>query len=69
VGNSYLHPQSPECWPVGNFSPWVDMAPSYGALPQVSHPLWPISCTFLILTTWIFITSQSALYLHHISGG
>jgi hypothetical protein len=55
VGNSCPCPHSPECWPVDNFSPWVEMAPSYGALPWVSHLLQPISCTFLILIIWLFI--------------
>jgi hypothetical protein len=42
-------------------------APSHGTLPQVACPLWPISCTFFILITWIFIafpdSSLSPWYL------
>jgi hypothetical protein len=34
----------------------MELAQPHGALPRVSRPLWPISCTFLILITWIFIT-------------
>jgi hypothetical protein len=39
-----------------NFSTQMELAQPHGALPQVSRPLWPISCIFLILITWIFIT-------------
>jgi hypothetical protein len=39
-----------------NFSTRMELTQPHGPLPRVSRPLQPISCTFLILITWIFIT-------------
>jgi hypothetical protein len=67
VGNSHPCPHSPECQPVSNFSPWVEVAPSYSSLPRVPCPMCLIPYTLLILTIWIFtillVGSSSPLYL------
>jgi hypothetical protein len=67
VGNSCPCLHSPECQAVENFSPWMEMAPSYSSLPQVPCPMHLISYTLLILMIWIFtiplVGSLSPLYL------
>jgi hypothetical protein len=66
VDNSCHCPHSPECWPVGNFSPRMEMAPSHSSLPRVRCPMHLTPYTLLILMTWIFtilpVSSPSPLY-------
>jgi hypothetical protein len=63
VGISCPHHLSPEYRPVGKYSPWVEMALSYGALPRVSHPVHLTSCAVFFLMTWTF-ASQGLLPAH-----
>jgi hypothetical protein len=54
-------------WPMKNFSTQIELAQPHSTLPWVSCPLRSISCTFLILISWIFIilpvSSLSPSYL------